>query len=154
MLGAFDYGGNSLRGWGNRTGEDEYLKKEAFRSITRRPMDETVARLGEGRGMEHRPRNACYQWLISNPQVFTVLDMQSEGRSGSPQSMEPMNGNDGLARCSHFSKDCTVKPGLFMSYKSFNSFHLFVWKIIAALGRFLVWLLAYGVLGRLHFAPQ
>ncbi|RYO85080.1 hypothetical protein DL764_009229 [Monosporascus ibericus] len=49
---AFEYTGGSLRGGQNRANDlDEYERKEFMRLNRRRPMEETVAELGEGRGI-------------------------------------------------------------------------------------------------------
>ncbi|KAI0438656.1 hypothetical protein F4803DRAFT_565127 [Xylaria telfairii] len=53
IMTAFDYTGGSLRG--RRTevpGMDEYERKEYLRRNRRRPIDETIADVGEGRGIE------------------------------------------------------------------------------------------------------
>jgi hypothetical protein len=52
VLTAFEFTGGSLRG-GNKGISDleEYERKEFMRKNRRRPMSETIAELGEGRGM-------------------------------------------------------------------------------------------------------
>ncbi|GAW13594.1 hypothetical protein ANO14919_029810 [Xylariales sp. No.14919] len=53
VMTAYDYAGNSLRGKTTEvSGMDEYERKEYLRKNRRRPIDETVADLGEGRGIE------------------------------------------------------------------------------------------------------
>ncbi len=48
---AFDYTGGSLRGTRTEVpGMDEYERKEYLRKNRRRPIDETIADVGEGRG--------------------------------------------------------------------------------------------------------
>ncbi|KAJ8121749.1 hypothetical protein ONZ43_g1876 [Nemania bipapillata] len=52
VMTAFDFTGNSLRG--TRTempGMDEYERKEYLRKNRRRPIDETIEHIGEGRGI-------------------------------------------------------------------------------------------------------
>lgn len=52
VMTVFDYTGGSLRG--RRTeveGMDEYERKEYLRKNRRRPIEETIAEIGEGRGM-------------------------------------------------------------------------------------------------------
>jgi hypothetical protein len=48
-LGVFDYTGNSVRGLFHKG--DEVARKEAIRANRRRPLEETIATVGEGRGM-------------------------------------------------------------------------------------------------------
>ncbi|KAI0165201.1 NADH-ubiquinone oxidoreductase 213 kDa subunit [Hypoxylon sp. FL1284] len=54
IMTAFEYTGGSLRG-GPRTevpGMDEYDRKEYLRKNRRRPIEETIAEIGEGRGIQ------------------------------------------------------------------------------------------------------
>jgi len=66
---AFDYTGGSLRG--KRTeveGMDEYERKEFLRKNRRRPIEETIADIGEGRGslpLLYRP-NTINKYDISD----------------------------------------------------------------------------------------
>ena len=48
---AFDYTGGSLFGWKHNLERDEYEHKEMLRTTRRRPLQETLDQLGEGRGM-------------------------------------------------------------------------------------------------------
>jgi len=50
ILAVFDYSGGTL--WGNyaHDGSDEVSRKEFIRKNRRRPVEETVLQLGEGRG--------------------------------------------------------------------------------------------------------
>lgn len=50
VLAVFDYTGGSLRGWAAQTNEDRFEQKEYLRKNRRRPMEETLAQLGDGRG--------------------------------------------------------------------------------------------------------
>lgn len=50
ILGAFDYTGGSLTGLFKDMNMDEVTRKEMLRAGRRRPIDETVEELGEGRG--------------------------------------------------------------------------------------------------------
>ncbi|KAI3339293.1 hypothetical protein F4824DRAFT_498560 [Ustulina deusta] len=53
VMTAFDYTGGSLRGTRTEVpGMDEYERKEYLRKNRRRPIDETIADVGEGRGIE------------------------------------------------------------------------------------------------------
>ena len=50
-IAAFDYTGGSLWGWKHDLDErDEYEFKEMQRKTRRRPLQETLDELGEGRG--------------------------------------------------------------------------------------------------------
>ncbi|KAH0605803.1 uncharacterized protein H6S33_004260 [Morchella sextelata] len=51
ILGAFDYTGGSLTGLFKDMNMDEVTRKEMLRAGRRRPVDETVEVLGEGRGI-------------------------------------------------------------------------------------------------------
>ena len=51
---AFDYTGGSLWGWKQNIERDEYEHKEMLRTTRRRPLQETLEQLGEGRGMPGR----------------------------------------------------------------------------------------------------
>ena len=48
---AFDYTGGSLWGWKQDIQRDEYEHKEMLRTTRRRPLQETLEQLGEGRGL-------------------------------------------------------------------------------------------------------
>ncbi|KAI0458934.1 hypothetical protein F5B21DRAFT_499996 [Xylaria acuta] len=53
VMTAFDYTGGSLRGTRTEVpGMDEYERKEYLRRNRRRPIEETIAAVGEGRGIE------------------------------------------------------------------------------------------------------
>lgn len=52
LLATFDYTGGSLRGKRPEIeGMDEFERKEHLRRNRRRPIEETLANVGEGRGM-------------------------------------------------------------------------------------------------------
>lgn len=51
LLGAFDYTGGVLTGYDKDPSVDEYERKEYLRKNRRRPIQETIEELGEGRGM-------------------------------------------------------------------------------------------------------
>lgn len=55
LLGTFDYTGGNLRGYFTDPDVDETTRKELLRKTRRRPIEETVESLGEGRGMETPP---------------------------------------------------------------------------------------------------
>jgi hypothetical protein len=48
--GAYEYTGGTLRGYWNRSEVDDYERKEMLRKTRRRPIEETIAEIGEGRG--------------------------------------------------------------------------------------------------------
>ncbi|KAL2117403.1 hypothetical protein VTJ04DRAFT_7063 [Mycothermus thermophilus] len=50
-IGTFAYTGNTLRGYFTRQGEEEWERKERLRLTRRRPIEETLANIGEGRGI-------------------------------------------------------------------------------------------------------
>lgn len=50
MQGAFDYTGGKFSGYEKDPNVDEYERKEALRKNRRRPIQETLDQLGEGRG--------------------------------------------------------------------------------------------------------
>ena len=50
ILGVLDYTGGDLRGYNKEAGHDEFERKEELRRNKRRPIEETIEQLGEGRG--------------------------------------------------------------------------------------------------------
>jgi hypothetical protein len=50
VLGAYDYTGGALTGYRKDPEMDEFERKEALRKNRRRPVEETINELGEGRG--------------------------------------------------------------------------------------------------------
>lgn len=58
LLGAFDYTGGRINGWSRDSEADEFERKQYMRKNRRRPIEETIAEVGEGRG------TLCYiVWL-------------------------------------------------------------------------------------------
>ncbi|CRK42236.1 NADH-ubiquinone oxidoreductase 21.3 kDa subunit like protein [Verticillium longisporum] len=51
-MGVFDFTGARLRGWAERPEEDEFERKLALRANRRRPIEETIAELGERRELK------------------------------------------------------------------------------------------------------
>jgi hypothetical protein len=49
ILAAYEYTGGSLTGFKRDPGVDEYERKEMMRKNRRRPLEETLAEIGEGR---------------------------------------------------------------------------------------------------------
>lgn len=63
-LGAYAYTGKSLRGWGKKDdGKDDFERKEELRKNRRRPIEDTIAELGEGRGETIPDRPELYPRL-------------------------------------------------------------------------------------------
>lgn len=50
LLGAFDYTGGRINGWNRDPEADEFDRKQYMRKNRRRPIEETIAEVGEGRG--------------------------------------------------------------------------------------------------------
>lgn len=50
IQGVFAYCGGGLEGWHRDPNVDEYERKERLRKERRRPIEETLSELGEGRG--------------------------------------------------------------------------------------------------------
>jgi hypothetical protein len=51
VLGAYDYTGGALTGYKKKSEMDEFERKELLRKNRRRPIEQTISELGEGRGM-------------------------------------------------------------------------------------------------------
>ncbi|KAI9743336.1 MAG: hypothetical protein M1818_003182 [Claussenomyces sp. TS43310] len=51
VLGTFDYTGGALTGYNKDPEQDEFERKQFLRKNRRRPIEETVEELGEGRGI-------------------------------------------------------------------------------------------------------
>ncbi len=50
VMGAYDYTGGTLSGFKKDNEIDDFDRKEALRKNRRRPIEETISQLGEGRG--------------------------------------------------------------------------------------------------------
>lgn len=50
VLGAYDYTGGRLNGYKKDKEIDEFERKQELRKNRRRPIEETISELGEGRG--------------------------------------------------------------------------------------------------------
>lgn len=61
VQGVFDYTGGMLSGYEKDPNVDEYERKEQLRKNRRRPIQETLDQLGEGRGRRKVPN---YQGAI------------------------------------------------------------------------------------------
>ena len=53
VQGVFDYTGGKLSGYDKDPHVDEYERKEKLRRDRRKPIQETLEELGEGRGMSN-----------------------------------------------------------------------------------------------------
>lgn len=67
VLGAFNYTGGALTGYVRDPGVDEVERKEYMRKNRRRPLEDTVTELGEGRGMKQEAHRMflCMLTLVS-----------------------------------------------------------------------------------------
>lgn len=65
VLGAYDYTGGALTGYKKDPEMDEFERKELLRKNRRRPIEETISELGEGRGMSTCPELRA--WLSFDP---------------------------------------------------------------------------------------
>ena len=54
LMGAFDFTGGMLTGYGKDKEVDEFERKEQLRTTRRRPVEETLRELGESNGMADR----------------------------------------------------------------------------------------------------
>lgn len=59
VLGAYDYTGGRLTGYRKDPAVDEFARKEYLRKNRRRPIEETIAEVGEGRGTPTSPHIVC-----------------------------------------------------------------------------------------------
>lgn len=90
VLAVFDFTGASLRGKRPEIeGMDEFERKEHLRRNRRRPIEETLANVGEGRGMYSvlTPINQFRSLKANQAQVSNHPDLKSEGGSVSRRSM-------------------------------------------------------------------
>lgn len=53
VLGAYDYTGGRLNGFKKDAEMDEFERKEYLRKNRRRPIEQTISEIGEGRGMHN-----------------------------------------------------------------------------------------------------
>ncbi len=80
VMAVFNYTGGKLSGWDRDPNVDEYERKEQLRKNRRRPIEETIAEVGEGRGewSEEAPSHRT-----DENQPFTLLATRSAGARGS-----------------------------------------------------------------------
>jgi hypothetical protein len=86
VMGVYDYTGGSLRGFKKDPEVDEFERKETLRKNRRRPIEQTISELGEGRGMSP-PAKSIYTPTDSRLQEFMVQVMMSDVDKGSRRSM-------------------------------------------------------------------
>lgn len=83
VLTTFEYTGGSLRGGESRASyPDEYERKEFLRLNRRRPIEETIAQLGEGRG---KFRDGLFQQFSIRPLKETVTNVVFYNRNQAPR---------------------------------------------------------------------
>lgn len=70
LLGAFSYTGGSLMGAARDPTVDEVSRKEYLRKNRRRPVEEIVNELGEGRG----------EWTFPHPLYAVLVSADAEKR--------------------------------------------------------------------------
>lgn len=85
IMTAFDYTGGSLFGYSRDPTIDEYDRKEALRKNRRRPIQETIEELGEGRGW--RFAETMNYPVLTHWQVYMHRAMQTEEHKGSRRHM-------------------------------------------------------------------
>ena len=84
VLGTFDYTGGSLSGLFREPNEDEVARRESVRKNYRRPIEETIERLGEGRGMSFFGRGGTG---LTTVKVSMDRDTRTGDARDSPRSM-------------------------------------------------------------------
>ncbi|PNS21298.1 hypothetical protein CAC42_1077 [Sphaceloma murrayae] len=78
VLAAFNYSGGKMSGYDREAGVDEYERKMALRKNRRRPVEDTIAEIGEGRGVygpgyaERRAERLKEKYGIEVPQPSTL----------------------------------------------------------------------------------
>lgn len=90
VLSAFQFTGGRLQGYRRDPEIDEVARKEYMRKNRRRPIDETVNQLGEGRGAFHPEKCSRRRILTGWVQVFMRLDTPSEEHRESRRHMASM----------------------------------------------------------------
>lgn len=72
VMGAYDFTGGKLSGYSKDPEVDEFDRKEFLRKNRRRPIEQTISELGEGRGM-FQPSFVCYNYLTSSRNLWSRL---------------------------------------------------------------------------------
>jgi hypothetical protein len=86
VMGVYDYTGGNLRGFKKDPGVDEFERKETLRKNRRRPIEQTISELGEGRGTSPSTKSISIP-TDSRLQEFMVQVMMSDVDKGSRRSM-------------------------------------------------------------------
>ena len=63
-MGAYDFGGGALTGYKKDSEVDEFERKDALRKNRRRPIEQTISEIGEGRGKTM----SCSSWSPADMQ--------------------------------------------------------------------------------------
>lgn len=85
LLGAYDFTGGRLKGWNRDPEQDEFERKQAIRQNRRRPVEETIAEVGEGRGKGYHNR---MRDRANRSQAFMRQDTKREGERESRRTTE------------------------------------------------------------------
>jgi hypothetical protein len=80
---AFEYTGGSLFGYQKDTSVDEFDRRQSLRKAFQTPGEQTVAELGEGRGMSLHVCSMLYTGTNYAFQVSTALATRSDAQSAS-----------------------------------------------------------------------
>ena len=100
VMGVISYTGRSMfESAGDRTFNDRLAHKEEAIARYRRPLNETINELGEGRGKEHLQRDLVV-WLIDMTQAYTDRDMKRDEDRESRTDMASMS-NRRITRANH-----------------------------------------------------
>jgi hypothetical protein len=86
VLAAFTFTGGKLTGYERDPEVDEVSRKEFLRKNRRRPIDQIVNELGEGRGMHWISRDVAFELgsaLLTHTQASPLPVMRSAGHSAS-----------------------------------------------------------------------
>ena len=83
--GVFDYTGGKLSGYDKDPNVDEYDRKEQLRKNWRKPIQETLQELGEGRGRV--PTSDVERQYLTKPQEYMDLGTGIDGQRGSRRIM-------------------------------------------------------------------
>lgn len=77
VLSAFDFTGAKMTGYDKDPSVDDYARKQELRKNRRRPIEETIRELGEGRGIV----DAVSEWTCTNHDIGIVAPGYSERRA-------------------------------------------------------------------------
>lgn len=94
ILGAYDFTGGRLKGWNRDPEQDEFERKQHIRQNRRRPIEETIAEVGEGRGRVAISRDRDLMLI-----VLQVFSLQVTKRGGGRESRPHM---ELISQTAHF----------------------------------------------------